>query len=223
MLCGTHSKTLLWTNIPAFSASPLLNTECICEAFYWNLEVEIHLSTRHKISNSNCKWVNLVYPYICRSSWDYYGDWFSCVLFLNHLDDQLFLPSVYLTTLYVQSKKYYPKEFLLVRNLKILTIWFLLQRLSTSVTMVTKGVLKDHLVLLANSMTCAGNLVGFNAGGIKALSRSLNVQIPFTEATLFVSHINFLLFCTTLHFDNSSCELFFLIRVLFVYLFFYLS
>ncbi|KAJ8529328.1 hypothetical protein K7X08_036163 [Anisodus acutangulus] len=59
------------------------------------------------------------------------------------------------------------------------------KRLSTSVTMVTKGVLKDHLVLLANSMTCAGNLVGFNAGGIKALSRSLNVQIPFTEATLF--------------------------------------
>ncbi|RAL53811.1 hypothetical protein DM860_004282 [Cuscuta australis] len=59
------------------------------------------------------------------------------------------------------------------------------QRLSRSVTMVTKGVLKDHLLLLANSMTCAGNLVGFNAGGIKALSRSLNVQIPFAEATLF--------------------------------------
>ncbi|KAL2461136.1 DNA-directed RNA polymerase V subunit 1 [Abeliophyllum distichum] len=59
------------------------------------------------------------------------------------------------------------------------------QRLSTSVTMVTKGVLKDHLLLLANSMTCAGNLVGFNAGGIKALSRSLNLQVPFTEATLF--------------------------------------
>lgn len=73
--------------------------------------------------------------------------------------------------------------------------------------MVTKGVLKDHLVLLANSMTCAGNLVGFNAGGIKALSRSLNVQIPFTEATLFVSHKIFLLFCTTLHFDNFSSEL----------------
>ncbi|KAL3537763.1 hypothetical protein ACH5RR_001129 [Cinchona calisaya] len=58
------------------------------------------------------------------------------------------------------------------------------QRLSTSVMMVTKGVLKDHLVLLANSMTCAGNLIGFNIGGIKALSRSLNVQVPFTEATL---------------------------------------
>ncbi|XP_022866101.1 DNA-directed RNA polymerase V subunit 1 [Olea europaea var. sylvestris] len=59
------------------------------------------------------------------------------------------------------------------------------QRLSTSVTMVTKGVLKDHLLLLANSMTCGGNLIGFNAGGIKSLSRSLNLQVPFTEATLF--------------------------------------
>ncbi|KAA8519098.1 hypothetical protein F0562_013354 [Nyssa sinensis] len=59
------------------------------------------------------------------------------------------------------------------------------QRLSTSVTMVAKGILKEHLILLANSMTCAGNLIGFNMGGIKALSRSLNVQAPFTEATLF--------------------------------------
>ncbi|CAN1813693.1 DNA-directed RNA polymerase V subunit 1 [Linum perenne] len=59
------------------------------------------------------------------------------------------------------------------------------QRLSTSVTMVAKGVLKEHLFLLANSMTCAGNLVGFNPGGIKALSRSLDIQAPFTEATLY--------------------------------------
>ncbi|CAI0461874.1 unnamed protein product [Linum tenue] len=59
------------------------------------------------------------------------------------------------------------------------------QRLSTSVTMVAKGVLKEHLFLLANSMTCAGNLIGFNSGGYKALSRSLDVQVPFTEATLF--------------------------------------
>ncbi|CAI9112935.1 OLC1v1013446C1 [Oldenlandia corymbosa var. corymbosa] len=58
------------------------------------------------------------------------------------------------------------------------------QRLSTSVTMVTRGVLKDHLVLLGNSMTYGGNLIGFNIGGIKALSRSLNVQVPFMEATL---------------------------------------
>lgn len=73
--------------------------------------------------------------------------------------------------------------------------------------MVTKGVLKDHLVLLANSMTCAGNLIGFNAGGIKALSRSLNMQIPFTEATLFVSGISFLLFSTTFYIDYFPCEL----------------
>lgn len=40
-------------------------------------------------------------------------------------------------------------------------------------------------------MTYSGNLVGFNKAGIKALSRSLNVQVPFTEATLFVSKIVF--------------------------------
>lgn len=61
------------------------------------------------------------------------------------------------------------------------------QRLSTSVTMVTKGVLKEHLLLLGNSMTCAGTLIGFNTGGIKAISKSLNVQVPFMDATLFVS------------------------------------
>ncbi|XP_022764764.1 DNA-directed RNA polymerase V subunit 1 isoform X2 [Durio zibethinus] len=59
------------------------------------------------------------------------------------------------------------------------------QRLSISVSMVSRGVLKEHLMLLANSMTCAGNLIGFNSGGYKALSRSLKIQVPFTEATLF--------------------------------------
>ncbi|KAH6803431.1 hypothetical protein C2S51_031678 [Perilla frutescens var. frutescens] len=59
------------------------------------------------------------------------------------------------------------------------------QRLSMSVTMVTKGVLKDHLLLLGNSMTCAGTLIGFNTGGIKSLSKSLGVQVPFMNATLF--------------------------------------
>ena len=34
-------------------------------------------------------------------------------------------------------------------------------------------------------MTCAGNLIGFNSGGYKALSYSLNIQVPFTETTLF--------------------------------------
>ena len=40
-------------------------------------------------------------------------------------------------------------------------------------------------MLLAKSMTCTGNLIGFNSGGYKALSRSLNIQVLFTEATLF--------------------------------------
>nr|XP_018632617.1 DNA-directed RNA polymerase V subunit 1 isoform X4 [Nicotiana tomentosiformis] len=78
------------------------------------------------------------------------------------------------------------------------------KRLSTSVTMVTKGVLKDHLVLLANSMTCAGNLIGFNAGGIKALSRALNVQIPFTEATLFTPRKCFERAAEKCHVDSLS-------------------
>ncbi|MCD7452638.1 DNA-directed RNA polymerase V subunit 1 [Datura stramonium] len=78
------------------------------------------------------------------------------------------------------------------------------KRLSTSVTMVTKGVLRDHLVLLANSMTCAGNLIGFNAGGIKALSRSLNVQIPFTEATLFTPRKCFERAAEKCHVDSLS-------------------
>ena len=38
---------------------------------------------------------------------------------------------------------------------------------------------------LANSMTCAGNLIGFDLGGYKALSCSLNIQVLFTETTLF--------------------------------------
>lgn len=59
------------------------------------------------------------------------------------------------------------------------------QRLSTAVKMVAKGVLKDHLILVANSMTCTGNLIGFNTSGYKATFRSLKVQVPFTESTLF--------------------------------------
>ncbi|XP_059649269.1 DNA-directed RNA polymerase V subunit 1 [Cornus florida] len=78
------------------------------------------------------------------------------------------------------------------------------QRLSTSVSMVAKGILKDHLILLANSMTCAGNLIGFNAGGIKALSRSLNVQIPFTEATLFTPKKCFERAAEKCHVDSLS-------------------
>ncbi|KAK9282648.1 hypothetical protein L1049_010867 [Liquidambar formosana] len=78
------------------------------------------------------------------------------------------------------------------------------QRLSKSVTMVAKGVLKEHLILLANSMTCAGNLVGFNSGGIKSLSRSLNVQVPFTEATLFTPRKCFERAAEKCHIDSLS-------------------
>ena len=45
--------------------------------------------------------------------------------------------------------------------------------------------LKENLMPLANSMTCARNLIGFNSGGYKALSRSLNIQMSFTDTTLF--------------------------------------
>ena len=38
---------------------------------------------------------------------------------------------------------------------------------------------------LANSMTCAENLIGFNSDGYKALSRFLNIQVLFIEKTLF--------------------------------------
>lgn len=55
--------------------------------------------------------------------------------------------------------------------------------------MVTKGVLVEHLILVASSMSYTGNLIGFNAGGFKALFRSLQVQVPFTEATLFVCEL----------------------------------
>ncbi|KAG2671868.1 hypothetical protein I3760_13G013300 [Carya illinoinensis] len=78
------------------------------------------------------------------------------------------------------------------------------QRLATSVTMVAKGVLKEHLILLANSMTCAGNLVGFNSGGYKALSRSFNVQAPFAEATLFTPRNCFERSAEKRHVDSLS-------------------
>ena len=38
---------------------------------------------------------------------------------------------------------------------------------------------------LVNSMTCTENLIGFNSGDYKALSRFLNIKVPSTEATLF--------------------------------------
>jgi DNA-directed RNA polymerase-5 subunit 1 len=51
--------------------------------------------------------------------------------------------------------------------------------------MVAKGILKDHLVPVASSMTCAGNLNGFNNAGYKTTFHPLKVQVPLTESNLF--------------------------------------
>jgi hypothetical protein len=59
------------------------------------------------------------------------------------------------------------------------------QRPSTTMKTVAKGILKDHLVLVASSITCSGNLNGFNNAGYKATFRPLKVQVPLTESTLF--------------------------------------
>jgi hypothetical protein len=59
------------------------------------------------------------------------------------------------------------------------------QRLSTTMKTVTKGILKDHLVPVASSTTCSGNLKGFNNADYKATSCPLKVQVPLTESTLF--------------------------------------
>ena len=45
--------------------------------------------------------------------------------------------------------------------------------------------LKGHLMPLVNSMTCAGNLIDFNLGVYKAISRFLSIQVSFAETTLF--------------------------------------
>jgi DNA-directed RNA polymerase-5 subunit 1 len=50
---------------------------------------------------------------------------------------------------------------------------------------VAKGILKDHLVPMASSTTCSGNLNGFNNAGYKATFRPLKVQVRLTESTLF--------------------------------------
>jgi DNA-directed RNA polymerase-5 subunit 1 len=59
------------------------------------------------------------------------------------------------------------------------------QRLSTTMKTVAKGILKDHLVPVGSSMTCSGNLNGFNNVGYKATFRPLKVQVPLTEYSLF--------------------------------------
>jgi hypothetical protein len=59
------------------------------------------------------------------------------------------------------------------------------QRLSTTMKTVAKGILKDHLVPMASNTTCFGNLNGFNNAGYKATFHPLKVQVPLTESTLF--------------------------------------
>jgi DNA-directed RNA polymerase-5 subunit 1 len=59
------------------------------------------------------------------------------------------------------------------------------QHLSTTMKMVAKGILKDHLVPVASNKTCSGNLNGFNNAGYKVTFRPLKMQVPLTESTLF--------------------------------------
>jgi DNA-directed RNA polymerase-5 subunit 1 len=51
--------------------------------------------------------------------------------------------------------------------------------------MVAKGILKDHLVLVADSIMNTGIKKRFNNAGYKATFRPLKVQVPLTESTLF--------------------------------------
>jgi hypothetical protein len=59
------------------------------------------------------------------------------------------------------------------------------QRLSTTVKTVAKGILKDHLVPATSISTCPSDLNGFNNAGYKMTFRPLKVQVPITESTLF--------------------------------------
>jgi DNA-directed RNA polymerase-5 subunit 1 len=51
--------------------------------------------------------------------------------------------------------------------------------------MVAEGILKDHLVLVADSMMSTGIKKRFNNAGYKATFRPLKVQVPLIESTLF--------------------------------------
>jgi DNA-directed RNA polymerase-5 subunit 1 len=50
---------------------------------------------------------------------------------------------------------------------------------------VAKGILKDHLVLVTDSMMSTGIKKRFNNAVYKAAFRPLKVQVPLTESTLF--------------------------------------
>jgi DNA-directed RNA polymerase-5 subunit 1 len=51
--------------------------------------------------------------------------------------------------------------------------------------MMAKGILKDHVVLVADSMMSTDIKKRFNNAGYKATFRPLKVQVPLTESTLF--------------------------------------
>jgi DNA-directed RNA polymerase-5 subunit 1 len=51
--------------------------------------------------------------------------------------------------------------------------------------MVAKGILKNHLVLVADSMMSTGIKRRFNNAGYNATFCPLKVQVPLTESTLF--------------------------------------
>jgi hypothetical protein len=59
------------------------------------------------------------------------------------------------------------------------------QRPPMTMKMVAKGILKDHLVLMADSMINTGIKKRFNNAGYKATFHPLKVQVPLTESTLF--------------------------------------
>ncbi|XP_078429517.1 nuclear RNA polymerase D1B isoform X2 [Wolffia australiana] len=59
-----------------------------------------------------------------------------------------------------------------------------LQRLSTAVGHVSKGVLNEHFLVVTEAMTCSGRVMGFNRSSFKPLFRSLGIELPFAEATL---------------------------------------
>jgi DNA-directed RNA polymerase-5 subunit 1 len=56
------------------------------------------------------------------------------------------------------------------------------QRLSTTMKTVAKGILKDHLVLVADSMMSTSIKKRFNNAGYKATFHPLKVQVPLTES-----------------------------------------
>jgi DNA-directed RNA polymerase-5 subunit 1 len=81
---------------------------------------------------------------------------------------------------------------------------------------VAKGILKDHLVPVASSTTCSGNLNGFNNAGYKATSRPLDAGTSYRvhlvypyemhEKTAERCHPKFLGMCGLIMFVGQACN-----------------